>query len=60
MARMSGHVDVRITVMRIIVRDKKWENEVEKLDRFLDNDLFDELKIKSVNNASLVCVGRLW
>jgi hypothetical protein len=42
-ARMSGHIDMRVTVMPIIVRDKKWENEVEKLDRFLDDDLFDEL-----------------
>ncbi|KAE7996551.1 hypothetical protein FH972_001265 [Carpinus fangiana] len=54
-AHMSGHVDVRVTVMRIIVRDKKWENEVEKLDRFLDDDLFDELKIKSVTDAFVVC-----
>lgn len=41
--------------MRIILRDKKWENEDEKLDMFLDKAMFDEFKIKSITNACVVC-----
>jgi hypothetical protein len=54
-ARFSGHADVSVTVMHIILRDKKWENEDEKLDMFLDEAMFDELKIKSITNACVVC-----
>lgn len=54
-ARMSGHADVSVTVMRIILRDKIWESEYEKLDRFLDEALYDEFKVKSLINACVVC-----
>lgn len=54
-ARMSGHAGVSVMVMRIILRDKKWESDDEKLDIFLDDTMFDELKMKSIIDECVVC-----
>ncbi|XP_042969218.1 cation/H(+) antiporter 15-like [Carya illinoinensis] len=58
-AQMSHHPNVSITVIRVISLDKKDhdENDSEyvKMDRMMDEDVYDGFKMKNVDNTCVVC-----
>ncbi|KAB1217671.1 Cation/H(+) antiporter 15 [Morella rubra] len=57
-SRMSGHPYVSVTVIRVILRDQNEQgdgDEDEKMERLIDEALFDEFKLKNVCNACVVC-----
>ncbi|XP_030949406.1 cation/H(+) antiporter 15-like, partial [Quercus lobata] len=56
-ARMSGHAEVSLCVLRITLHCKKGEGEEEEEEEeeLMDEALYDEFKIKNMGNACVVC-----
>ena len=72
--RMSGHVDVSLTILRVSLRIKKQgekdhtnkgknkeaekekeEEEAMEMEMLMDDALYDEVKVKNISNACVVC-----